>query len=199
MPRRNARFVCLFPARHRTRGRLELVSATYSRHLKSTGRVLHRPVFPRRGARRPLVRKVVPPDECCRPRARWPGNCSKTAPVSVALIRPDDVADVEPRYDGSAQGDARGHYTRGRSDDVKEGVVSFLEKPRELQEQGLGRHAPTISRGGRDERELSTARRIKARKDALRGRVVLLHGISRTSVRFARLAGGERGLWIRLR
>src|SRR5450631_3870621 len=54
---------------------------------------------------------------------------SKTAPVSVALIRQmmwrmlgaDDPMEAH-------KVDSRGIYARGRSDDVKEGVVSFLEK-----------------------------------------------------------------------
>jgi len=54
---------------------------------------------------------------------------SPTAPVSVALIRQmmwrmlgaDDPMEAHKI-------DSRGIYTRGRSDDVKEGVVSFLEK-----------------------------------------------------------------------
>src|SRR5258706_15246738 len=53
----------------------------------------------------------------------------KTAPVSVALIRQmmwrmlgaDDPMEAH-------KVDSRGIYTRGRSDDVREGVVSFLEK-----------------------------------------------------------------------
>ena len=53
----------------------------------------------------------------------------KTAPVSVALIRQmmwrmmgaDDPMEAH-------KVDSRGIYARGRSDDVKEGVVSFLEK-----------------------------------------------------------------------
>jgi enoyl-CoA hydratase/carnithine racemase len=54
---------------------------------------------------------------------------AKTAPVSVALIRQmmwrmaaaDDPMEAH-------KVDSRGIYARGRSDDVKEGVVSFLEK-----------------------------------------------------------------------
>src|SRR5712675_1363779 len=53
----------------------------------------------------------------------------KTAPVSVALIRQmmwrmlgaDDPMEAH-------KVDSRGIYARGRSEDVKEGVVSFLEK-----------------------------------------------------------------------
>jgi enoyl-CoA hydratase/carnithine racemase len=77
-----------------------------------------------------LVSKVVPPDELL-PTARALAReiAEKTAPVSVALIRQmmwrmlgaDDPMEAH-------KVDSRGIYTRGRSDDVKEGVVSFLEK-----------------------------------------------------------------------
>jgi enoyl-CoA hydratase/carnithine racemase len=70
-----------------------------------------------------LVSKVVPPDALAREIA------AKTAPVSVALIRQmmwrmlgaDDPMEAH-------KVDSRGIYARGRSADVKEGVVSFLEK-----------------------------------------------------------------------
>lgn len=53
----------------------------------------------------------------------------KTAPVSIALIRQmmwrmlgaDDPMEAHKI-------DSRGVYTRGRSEDVKEGVMAFLEK-----------------------------------------------------------------------
>lgn len=77
-----------------------------------------------------LVSKVVPPDELL-PTARALAKefIGKTAPVSVALIRQmmwrmmgaDDPMEAH-------KVDSRGIYARGRSDDVKEGVVSFLEK-----------------------------------------------------------------------
>jgi enoyl-CoA hydratase/carnithine racemase len=77
-----------------------------------------------------LVSKVVPPDELL-PAARALAReiASKTAPVSVALIRQmmwrmlgaDDPMEAH-------KVDSRGIYARGRSDDVKEGVMSFLEK-----------------------------------------------------------------------
>src|SRR5690242_16565193 len=77
-----------------------------------------------------LVSKVVPPDELL-PTARALAKeiAAKTAPVSVALIRQmmwrmlgaDDPMEAH-------KVDSRGIYARGRSDDVKEGVVSFLEK-----------------------------------------------------------------------
>jgi enoyl-CoA hydratase/carnithine racemase len=77
-----------------------------------------------------LVSKVVPPDELmttARGLARE--IASKTAPVSVALIRQmmwrmlgaDDPMEAH-------KVDSRGIYARGRSQDVKEGVTSFLEK-----------------------------------------------------------------------
>jgi enoyl-CoA hydratase/carnithine racemase len=77
-----------------------------------------------------LVSKVVPADELL-PAARALAReiAGKTAPVSVALIRQmmwrmsaaDDPMEAH-------KVDSRGIYARGRSDDVKEGVVSFLEK-----------------------------------------------------------------------
>src|ERR1700758_5577702 len=77
-----------------------------------------------------LVSKVVPPDQlltAARTLARE--IAEKTAPVSIALIRQmmwrmlgaDDPMEAH-------KVDSRGIYNRGRSDDVKEGVVSFLEK-----------------------------------------------------------------------
>jgi hypothetical protein len=75
-------------------------------------------------------RSVVPPDELL-PTARALAKeiAAKTAPVSVALIRQmmwrmlgaDDPIEAH-------KVDSRGIYARGRSDDVREGVVSFLEK-----------------------------------------------------------------------
>ena len=77
-----------------------------------------------------LVSKVVLPDELS-PTARALAReiADKTAPVSVALIRQmmwrmlgaDDPMEAH-------KVDSRGIYTRGRSDDVKEGVTAFLEK-----------------------------------------------------------------------
>ena len=77
-----------------------------------------------------LVSRVVPHDELI-PAARALAKTfmEKTAPVSVALIRQmmwrlsamDDPMEAHKI-------DSRGIYARGRSDDVKEGVVAFLEK-----------------------------------------------------------------------
>src|ERR1700758_3715923 len=77
-----------------------------------------------------LVSRVVAPDDLL-PTARALAReiASKTAPVSVALIRQmmwrmtgaDDPMEAH-------KVDSRGIYARGRSGDVKEGVVSFLEK-----------------------------------------------------------------------
>src|ERR1700693_1052405 len=77
-----------------------------------------------------LVSKVVPPDDLL-PTARAMARefAAKTAPVSVALIRQmmwrmmgaDDPMEAH-------KVDSRGIYARVRSDDVKEGVGSFLEK-----------------------------------------------------------------------
>jgi enoyl-CoA hydratase/carnithine racemase len=77
-----------------------------------------------------LVSRVVLPNELL-PTARNIAReiAAKTAPVSVALIRQmmwrmlgaDDPMEAHKI-------DSRGIYTRGRSQDVKEGVMSFLEK-----------------------------------------------------------------------
>jgi len=77
-----------------------------------------------------LVSQVVAPDELL-PTARALAKTfiDKTAPVSVALIRQmmwrmmgaDDPMEAHKI-------DSRGIYARGRSEDVKEGVVAFLEK-----------------------------------------------------------------------
>lgn len=77
-----------------------------------------------------LVSKVVAPDDLL-PAARELARSfiDKTAPVSVALIRQmmwrmlgaDDPMEAH-------KVDSRGIYARGRSEDVKEGVMAFLEK-----------------------------------------------------------------------
>lgn len=77
-----------------------------------------------------LVSKVVPPDQLL-PTARALAHSfiDKTAPVSIALIRQmmwrmmgaDDPMEAH-------KVDSRGIYARGRSADVKEGVMAFLEK-----------------------------------------------------------------------
>jgi len=77
-----------------------------------------------------LVSRVVPADELITT-ARLLAReiASKTAPVSVALIRQmmwrmlgaDDPMEAH-------KVDSRGIYSRGRSEDVKEGVTAFLEK-----------------------------------------------------------------------
>jgi enoyl-CoA hydratase/carnithine racemase len=88
-------------------------------------------VFPAREALAGgLVSKVVPADQLlstARGLARE--IATKTAPVSVALIRQmmwrlsaaDDPMEAH-------KVDSRGIYARGRSNDVKEGVMAFLEK-----------------------------------------------------------------------
>jgi enoyl-CoA hydratase/carnithine racemase len=77
-----------------------------------------------------LVRKVVAPEELL-PMARVIARdiIDNTAPVSIALIRQmmwrmlgaDDPMEAHKI-------DSRGIYSRGQSDDVREGVTSFLEK-----------------------------------------------------------------------
>jgi enoyl-CoA hydratase/carnithine racemase len=77
-----------------------------------------------------LVSKVVPSDELL-PAARALAReiATRAAPVSVALIR-----QMMWRMLGAGDPmeahkvDSRGIYARGRSEDVKEGVMSFLEK-----------------------------------------------------------------------
>jgi enoyl-CoA hydratase/carnithine racemase len=77
-----------------------------------------------------LVSKVVPADELMTTaRALAREIAAKTAPVSIALIRQmmwrmlgaDDPMEAH-------KVDSRSIYTRGHSEDAKEGVVSFLEK-----------------------------------------------------------------------
>src|SRR5437763_3335288 len=77
-----------------------------------------------------LVSRVVPADELlATARALAREIAAKTAPVSIALIRQmmwrmlgaDDPMEAH-------KVDSRGIYARGRSEDVREGVVSFLEK-----------------------------------------------------------------------
>jgi enoyl-CoA hydratase/carnithine racemase len=77
-----------------------------------------------------LVKEVVKPDELLpRAYALAAEIRDNTAPVSIALIRQmmwrlsalDDPMEAHKI-------DSRGIYSRGASDDVKEGVVSFLEK-----------------------------------------------------------------------
>lgn len=77
-----------------------------------------------------LVSQVVPPDQLL-PTAQALAReiADKAAPVSIALIRQmmwrmlgsDDPMEAHKI-------DSRGIYTRGRSEDVREGVLSFLEK-----------------------------------------------------------------------
>src|SRR5262249_29732290 len=77
-----------------------------------------------------LVSKVVPPDELLPTALALAAEiAAKTAPLSVPLVRQmmwrmlgaDDPMEAH-------KVDSRGIYTRGRSEDVKEGVVAFLEK-----------------------------------------------------------------------
>ncbi|WP_342723787.1 crotonase/enoyl-CoA hydratase family protein [Bradyrhizobium sp. B097] len=77
-----------------------------------------------------LVSKVVPPDELLNTARELAKEiASKTAPVSIALIR-----QMMWRMTGAEDPmeahkiDSRGLYTRGRSTDVREGITSFLEK-----------------------------------------------------------------------
>ena len=77
-----------------------------------------------------LISQVVAPEELM-PTARALARefAAKTAPVSVALIRQMMWKMLGADHPMEAHKiDSRGIYARGRSDDVKEGVVSFLEK-----------------------------------------------------------------------
>jgi enoyl-CoA hydratase/carnithine racemase len=77
-----------------------------------------------------LVSKVVPAEELL-PTARQLARdiATKAAPVSVALIRQMMWRMLGADHPMEAHKvDSRGIYTRGRSEDVKEGVMSFLEK-----------------------------------------------------------------------
>ncbi len=77
-----------------------------------------------------LVSKVVPPDNLL-PTARTLAReiADKTAPVAVALIRQMMWRMLGADHPMEAHKiDSRGIYSRGASDDVKEGVMAFLEK-----------------------------------------------------------------------
>jgi enoyl-CoA hydratase/carnithine racemase len=77
-----------------------------------------------------LVQEVVPADQLL-PRARAIAReiVENTAPVSVALIRQMMWRGLGMDHPMEAHKvDSRGIYARGASNDVKEGVVAFLEK-----------------------------------------------------------------------
>ncbi|HWD29084.1 MAG TPA: crotonase/enoyl-CoA hydratase family protein [Rhizomicrobium sp.] len=77
-----------------------------------------------------LVQEVVPADELL-PRARAIAReiADNTSPVSVALIRQMMWRGLGMDHPMEAHKvDSRGIYARGASNDVKEGVVAFLEK-----------------------------------------------------------------------
>jgi enoyl-CoA hydratase/carnithine racemase len=77
-----------------------------------------------------LVKEVVKPDELLpRAYALAAEIRDNTSPVSVALIRQMlwRLSALDHPMEAHKI-DSRGIYTRGRSEDVKEGVVSFLEK-----------------------------------------------------------------------
>jgi enoyl-CoA hydratase/carnithine racemase len=77
-----------------------------------------------------LVQEVVAPDQLL-PRAREIAReiADNTSPVSVALIRQMMWRGLGMDHPMEAHKvDSRGIYSRGASDDVKEGVMSFLEK-----------------------------------------------------------------------
>jgi enoyl-CoA hydratase/carnithine racemase len=77
-----------------------------------------------------LVQEVVPADELL-PRARAIAReiADNTSPVSIALIRQMMWRGLGMDHPMEAHKvDSRGIYARGASNDVKEGVVAFLEK-----------------------------------------------------------------------
>ncbi|HZR74472.1 crotonase/enoyl-CoA hydratase family protein [Bradyrhizobium sp.] len=77
-----------------------------------------------------LVSRVVPPDQLlATARSLAREIATKTAPVSVALIRQMmwRLSATEDPMEAHKI-DSRGIYARGRSGDVKEGVMAFLEK-----------------------------------------------------------------------
>jgi len=77
-----------------------------------------------------LVAEIVPPDQLL-PRARAIAKeiVDNTAPGSIALIRQMMWKGLGMDHPMEAHKvDSRGIYSRGASPDVKEGVVSFLEK-----------------------------------------------------------------------
>ena len=77
-----------------------------------------------------LVSKVVPADELIpAARALARESADNSAPVSVALLR--QMMWRQSAMDDPMEAhkiDSRGIYSRGASDDVKEGVMAFLEK-----------------------------------------------------------------------
>jgi enoyl-CoA hydratase/carnithine racemase len=77
-----------------------------------------------------LVSRVVPPDQLlATARSLAREIATKTAPVSVALIRQMmwRLSATEDPMEAHKI-DSRGIYARGRSGDVREGVMAFLEK-----------------------------------------------------------------------
>ena len=77
-----------------------------------------------------LVQEVVPPDQLiARARDIAKEIIDNTSPVSIALIRQMMWRGLGMDHPMEAHKvDSRGIYSRGASADVKEGVVSFLEK-----------------------------------------------------------------------
>ena len=77
-----------------------------------------------------LVSRVLPPDELL-PAARELASeiAANTSPVSVALTRHMLWKGLDaPSPMAAHRVESKGIYTRGRSDDAREGVTSFLEK-----------------------------------------------------------------------
>ena len=90
------------------------------------------------------------PTSCCRRRGRSPREIAdNTAPVSVALTRQMLWRMLGADHPMEAHRvDSRGIASRGRSEDAREGVTSFLEKraaevPREGQ-RGAARDLPGL-------------------------------------------------------
>ena len=120
------------PPRHRARGGVELVPAARRRHQPGA-----RVVLLAAGCSRPTRRSPAGwcaastrPTSCCRRPARSPARSrDNAAPVSVALTRQMMWRMLGADHPMEAHRvDSRAILQRGRSDDAREGVTSFLEK-----------------------------------------------------------------------
>ena len=132
----------------------ELVPSSGGRNLASARVGLQRPGFPPEEAiAGGLVSKVYAPDKLI-PAARALAReiADNTSQVSVALIRQMFWKMLGRRSsDGSLQIDSRGIFARGASPDVKEGVVSFLEKrPAKFPDPISKEHCHHTFRGGKN-------------------------------------------------
>ena len=143
---------CVFPARHRAGGSVELVPAAHRRHLTSARVVLHRPrISGAGGARRPSGQQGGAARRAAADRARAGQEIADEDRAGVGGADPaDDVADVRaPTIRWKRTRSTAAAFMRaGVPDDVKEGVVSFLESARRTSRTRSRPTCPTISRGG---------------------------------------------------